>query len=105
MTCTYRAPVPFEFITGAESIGTLRRAGRASSQRIVHARDDFVDGDLAITIGITSETRRHVRVAEGDVHHLDEFVDGNLAIAVAVAETRLGSRHCCQRYWNGRWDG
>jgi len=61
---------------------------RASAvQRVVHRREDLVDGDLVVVIGVSGCARHDRRIAEGDVHHREELVHRHLMVAVAVADT------------------
>jgi hypothetical protein len=72
----------------ARSAGGLNEtAGSAATpvQRVVHRRENLIDGDLAAVIGVSGWAGRDVCVAEGDVHHREEFVDRDRVVAVAVS--------------------
>lgn len=76
---------------------------RTPAQRVVQRREDLVDGDTAIVVGITRAAAGHRQLVHGNVYQDNDLIDGHrpVLIAIAVARQRRGRRRGrasrCQR--------
>lgn len=61
---------------------------------MIDRREDLIDGDLTVMVGIAREARCHFGILERDVYHGEDIIDGHRPVAVAVADTGDGERRC-----------
>lgn len=57
-------------------------------QRVLYRRENLIDGNLSIVVGIAFPTGRRVGVAEAECDQGEEFVDRYLPIRIAIADAR-----------------
>lgn len=69
----------------ARSVGT-------TVQRVVHRRENLIDGDLAVVVCIAGPAAICARIAERSVDQCEEFIDRYLTVGVAVADADLRRR-------------
>jgi hypothetical protein len=57
---------------------------RTTAEGHIYRREDFINRDLAVTVGISDPARRKVSATQRDVHHRQQLVHSHTAIAIAV---------------------